>query len=191
MTTDPTLPPFDDDPDLACRRLGTDRAVFFPPAGKQGEKATRLAKAICRGCDRRDECLERALDAADVDYGILGGRTPTERRDLLAVRTTRGRRPARPARADVPYGWNHGHRADTDKHRRLFVAVDWYVEHGNTRLTAARYAVPEYRLQEAIAIRQWTPELVADVLDGWVSWAAAYRHAQEVRRWHQVSGHAA
>jgi WhiB family redox-sensing transcriptional regulator len=68
----------------ACRNLDPD--LFFPvsttgPALGQIE----AAKAVCRGCTARTECLEFAL-ATNQEAGIWGGMSEDERRAL------RGRR---------------------------------------------------------------------------------------------------
>ena len=45
----------------------------------------RRAKAVCRACPVRDECLRFALGTGQRE-GVWGGRTPSERRRLrLAV----------------------------------------------------------------------------------------------------------
>ena len=50
---------------------------FFPERGDN----TRDAKAVCRGCPVRPECLEYALDNGDK-FGIWGGMSERERRRL-------------------------------------------------------------------------------------------------------------
>ena len=61
--------------------LGLDPELFFPEAGASPEPA----KAVCRGCVVRNECLALALDGR-VAYGVWGGLTAAERERL-------GRRP--------------------------------------------------------------------------------------------------
>jgi WhiB family redox-sensing transcriptional regulator len=73
----------------AC--LGEVTELFFPvgttdPALEQAERA----KAICRLCEVRDECLEWALKT-NQDAGIWGGMSEGERRSLRRVQR-RGRR---------------------------------------------------------------------------------------------------
>lgn len=68
--------------------LGVDPDLFFPERGA----STKEAKAVCRGCVVRDECLEFALENAEK-FGIWGGMSERERRRLrreraLARRTT-------------------------------------------------------------------------------------------------------
>lgn len=63
-----------------CRRY--DPELFFPvssvgPGGSDAE----LAKAICRSCPVRQECLTWALRAGEAD-GVWGGTTPEDRRYL-------------------------------------------------------------------------------------------------------------
>lgn len=66
-----------------CR--GVDPEVFFPdpPGCRTGrhEEAEEAAKAICRECPVRAQCLEWALANRERD-GILGGCTAEEREDI-------------------------------------------------------------------------------------------------------------
>jgi WhiB family transcriptional regulator, redox-sensing transcriptional regulator len=65
----------------ACRDLDPER--FFPEPGEQTKAAE--AKAICSGCQVRDQCRDLAVNAAggiDTDHGIFGGTLPTERSRL-------------------------------------------------------------------------------------------------------------
>jgi WhiB family transcriptional regulator, redox-sensing transcriptional regulator len=65
----------------ACRDLNPER--FFPEPGEQTKAAE--AKAICSGCQVRDQCRDLAVNAAggiDADHGIFGGTLPTERSRL-------------------------------------------------------------------------------------------------------------
>ena len=55
----------------------TDPESFFPEKGG----STRDAKAVCRRCDVRGDCLEFAL-AHDERFGIWGGLSERERRML-------------------------------------------------------------------------------------------------------------
>jgi WhiB family transcriptional regulator, redox-sensing transcriptional regulator len=67
----------------ACRDQDPER--FFPESGEQVKAAE--AKAICSGCQVRDQCLELAVKAAgglDHDHGVFGGTLPTERSRLRA-----------------------------------------------------------------------------------------------------------
>ncbi len=68
----------------ACH--GEMGSLFYPPLRTE-RKAVRLAreqraKAVCAGCTVRQECLETAL-AQNERYGIWGGLTDVERRQLL------------------------------------------------------------------------------------------------------------
>lgn len=71
----------------ACR--GVDTEAFFPSGG--GVRNTRLALAICRTCSVKQACLDAALDeekhAAFGVYGIRGGLTADERRQIIRRRT--------------------------------------------------------------------------------------------------------
>lgn len=59
---------------------GTDPDAFFPEKGG----STREAKAICRGCPVRTQCLLFSLDNAER-FGIWGGTSERERRKFLAL----------------------------------------------------------------------------------------------------------
>lgn len=76
---------FDDEigPRAACRDA-EDPDLWHPTKGDWETQAK--AKAICAGCEVRDECLEGA-DERDERHGIWGGLTPTERRRIRRVRT--------------------------------------------------------------------------------------------------------
>lgn len=70
---------------------GADPTIFYPEdyafgnISPMSEAAAmiREAKAICRNCPVRGECLVRALDA-DERFGIWGGLTAPERKALGA-----------------------------------------------------------------------------------------------------------
>ena len=68
----------------ACR--GPIAKVFFPPSAPESRPAREAresrAKAICRTCDVREECLAYALEIAEP-HGIWGGLSELERRALL------------------------------------------------------------------------------------------------------------
>ena len=55
----------------------TDPEAFFPEKGG----STAPAKAVCRGCEVRAECLGFALER-DERFGIYGGLSERERRRL-------------------------------------------------------------------------------------------------------------
>jgi WhiB family redox-sensing transcriptional regulator len=71
--------PFDWQARGACR--GCNPEIFFPERGE----STREAKAICRGCGVREECLEYALAAVEK-FGIWGGLSERERRRIRRQR---------------------------------------------------------------------------------------------------------
>lgn len=58
----------------ACR--GRDPDLFFPG---EGQMSQRFAKAVCRECMVRDECLEYALET-DQAFGVWGGMGERERK---------------------------------------------------------------------------------------------------------------
>lgn len=60
----------------AC--VGLDPKLFFPPRGDSD--GVNNAKAVCRGCRVRLQCLDYALSfSALQDFGIWGGRSEAER----------------------------------------------------------------------------------------------------------------
>lgn len=81
MTTDPAE---DWHGQALCRPAVHKRPEMFYPLGlekdpKSESPAVGAAKAFCRPCPVRDECLAYAL-ARGEDWGIWGGFTPAERR---------------------------------------------------------------------------------------------------------------
>ena len=68
----------------ACR--GPETALFFPPSNteRRDDRDVResRAKAICRQCPVRSECLDHALRVGEA-HGIWGGLNEHERRGLL------------------------------------------------------------------------------------------------------------
>lgn len=64
--------------DGAC--VDADPDIFFPEHGT-GPNANKLAKAICRGCVVREECLQDALNHGE-QYGVWGGLSTPERSRL-------------------------------------------------------------------------------------------------------------
>ena len=71
----------------ACR--GPDSSLFFPPSyfERKEEKEFReeRAKAICKTCSVRRECLAYALRIREP-HGIWGGLNEIERKSKLATR---------------------------------------------------------------------------------------------------------
>ena len=67
--------------------LGVDPDLFFPERGA----STREAKAVCRGCEVRVECLEYAL-AHGEKFGIWGGLSERERRRVRRQRALERRK---------------------------------------------------------------------------------------------------
>jgi WhiB family redox-sensing transcriptional regulator len=76
----------------ACRDV--DPELFFP-VGTSGPALLQLeeAKAVCRGCAAKEECLRWAMDSGQ-ESGVWGG-TGEEERRALKRRAARsgGRRP--------------------------------------------------------------------------------------------------
>ncbi len=59
---------------LEANCLGVDPDLYYPERGA----STKEAKAICRGCVVREDCLEYAL-ANGEKFGIWGGTSERER----------------------------------------------------------------------------------------------------------------
>ena len=66
----------------ACR--GMDPDIFFPTEGDTYARA----RAICDGCEVRDDCLDESLSLpwSEDRAGMFGGLTPRERVPLRAQR---------------------------------------------------------------------------------------------------------
>lgn len=65
--------------DANCKGANAD--LFFPERGA----STRAAKAICRECQVREECLEFAITTGEK-FGIWGGLSERERRRIRRER---------------------------------------------------------------------------------------------------------
>lgn len=65
----------------AANCLGVDPDLFFPERGA----STREAKAVCKGCQVREDCLEFALSNGEK-FGIWGGLSERERRRIRRQR---------------------------------------------------------------------------------------------------------
>lgn len=63
----------------ACRDV--DPELFFPLGDMFPPKQLRAAKAVCRRCEVRRQCLAWAVQTGLTD-GIAGGLTEAERRTL-------------------------------------------------------------------------------------------------------------
>lgn len=61
-----------------CRGMAD---ALFPEAADQ-----KRARRVCNGCPVRSECLAEALDHR-IEWGIWGGMTERERRNLLRQRS--------------------------------------------------------------------------------------------------------
>lgn len=68
--------------DAPCSQA--DPELFFP--GPHEWAIIALAKQVCAACPVRQECLEWALDRGEK-FGIYGGLTSTQRREVLRQRT--------------------------------------------------------------------------------------------------------
>jgi WhiB family redox-sensing transcriptional regulator len=63
----------------ACQPF--DSELFFPDRSAYRNNEVARAKAVCRGCPVREECLKAAMDGREK-VGIWGGLTPEERAKL-------------------------------------------------------------------------------------------------------------
>ncbi len=75
-----TPPPEDITADTADRTDRTDRDLWYP----EDPGDTKAAILICNRCPSREPCLARALYLRD-EHGIWGGKTPAQRRHLIAT----------------------------------------------------------------------------------------------------------
>ena len=74
----------------ACRDTGPNR--FFPVGATGGAvEEIEAAKAVCRSCPVREQCLEFAL-ATNQEAGVWGGTSEDERRKLRREWTAARRR---------------------------------------------------------------------------------------------------
>ncbi|GAA4757750.1 WhiB family transcriptional regulator [Actinomycetospora chibensis] len=77
----------------ACR--GVDPELFFPEPSDEPLVRTQVAaaKAVCRRCPVREQCLAEALER--LPHGVAGGLTEHERRRARAQRERPGARQPR------------------------------------------------------------------------------------------------
>ncbi len=98
-----TILPWQDS--AAC--IGADTAIFFPESGDP----VGPAKAICRACPVREQCLTDALNRGET-HGVWGGLSAKERR-LFRRKNGLMKKPG---------GWpqpiNHGTNGGYHTHRR-------------------------------------------------------------------------
>lgn len=82
MSRTPYVRPAEPDPSWReranCR--GIDPELFFP--GKGDNVTVRAAKAVCAGCEVRDECLAYAQEFERRSPGVWAGLSDRERRAL-------------------------------------------------------------------------------------------------------------
>ncbi len=66
--------------EAACKYLPTE--LFFPIGhGPRAQAQTSVAKAVCDACSVRAQCLDYAM-AANAQYGVFGGMSEEERREV-------------------------------------------------------------------------------------------------------------
>ncbi len=172
---------FEDDLTLPCRDESVDPEWFF--ADSDNPVAVAAAKALCVGCDRRGECLTRALHFRDR-FGIFAGYTPAEREAIRERAERAGRRPEPPARYGDPGMAQHGVRADLAQLGRVFAAARAVVGSGLTRREAARrFGVNIGVLSDVSVVVRWAPDVAGDVEEGRMPLASAARYARAVQAW--------
>uniref|UniRef100_A0AAU8GNW6 WhiB family transcription factor n=1 Tax=Mycobacterium phage Pharb TaxID=3136626 RepID=A0AAU8GNW6_9VIRU len=66
--------------DALCAQV--DPELFFPAQGQPGAPA----KAVCARCPVVDECLDRALSFPTEQWGVWGGLSQRERREVVRNR---------------------------------------------------------------------------------------------------------
>ena len=72
-----------------ARCVGEDPELFFPVGTSEPAMAQlEVAKAVCRGCPVRDDCLEWSL-ATCQDAGVWGGLDEEQRREIRRARRRR------------------------------------------------------------------------------------------------------
>ena len=74
-------------PAATCRTL-LQPDVMFPD--RLDRRGAIVAKAVCRDCPVKQDCLEMAL-AEREHFGVWGGTTEVERKSILDARTTLAR----------------------------------------------------------------------------------------------------
>lgn len=69
----------------------TDPELFFP-IGTTGQALIQIseAKTVCDECTVRNKCLDFALET-NQDWGIWGGKSEDERRDIRRIRAAERR----------------------------------------------------------------------------------------------------
>lgn len=72
----------------ACQSAEPD--LFFPVSGGGWARQVERAKALCRACPVRRQCLQYAINE-DEAYGVWGGLTEDERRRVNWLARERGR----------------------------------------------------------------------------------------------------
>jgi WhiB family redox-sensing transcriptional regulator len=79
-----TLPDrnFDWQDEAQC--VGQGEIFFFENDGASKGRFD-ASVAVCNGCTVKGKCLQFALNN-EMEYGVWGGKTPTERRDMLKKR---------------------------------------------------------------------------------------------------------
>ena len=155
----------------ACRGVPTD--VFFPGRGA----STEVAKAVCRTCAVRDECLDYALGVGGLK-GVWGGLAEAERKRLRARQAVTPAPPSTPPERQAPRRSRRSalYRAleELTASPGRWAQVVWYPGAHTaaamaTRLRAGAVAAPGGR---------WRFEAVAS--EGGSALRAYYEHSQRV-----------
>ena len=69
--------PWANDVNRGCYGLPVE--TWFPERGQGGNETSQRARAICRYCCVKTECLDYAMSAGPALAGIWGGTTETQR----------------------------------------------------------------------------------------------------------------
>lgn len=65
-----------------CRHA--NQRAFFPELGETRSDVYGPAREVCNTCTVQEACLQYALDNC-IPFGMWGGKTPRERRNLKAT----------------------------------------------------------------------------------------------------------
>lgn len=76
----------------SCKKMGnTEFFATFNNNGKESQQRLREVRAICNNCAVQKECLDFSV-RNEIAYGIWGGLTATERKELFTKVSVTGQR---------------------------------------------------------------------------------------------------
>ncbi len=172
--------PFNDDPTLPCRAPDANPEDWFAE-GTGKVLAESRAVTACSKCHRRTECLLWALRTGQVQFGVLAGLTPRQRRKAKSRVVTQ---PEPPQMEPVPFGWTKGGSPNPDRTRRIVAAARRFVAGAGTKVRCAAEAdVNAALVGEAGVVLRTDPDLLDAVEAGRLPLARAYEYAVALRRW--------